>query len=490
MLLEQKHSINKLVVEVNTNNKNVAFKLKDKLDVFLKDEVFPYVESYFESIESKFETTYVQVPKIEIEVNSTSSRNFDDLKRELQTQIVKEISKTLFEKPADRNNVVSFISEGEYHLKSFLEFIESGTGSGLHLDEDLFELKHLKEITSTRGFTPNFIRSLQKENTQQRIINQFDDEQLIFVLGKVVDEVSYDSNDIVFKRIQNQFLKPSKFKKNIGRLNARERQMAWRFIFNVLLVTTRNKPDTIAEFFLQLRKQASVTKSERTFSTALKTVLSALNIDLKEIGIPEEVTLRKKNNKKGLDTTEDLHPKIEEQEQDQHDFSENDDLTEGIIVQNAGLILLHPYLSQFFRSCSLLNEQDQLTDKVLAAHVLHYLATKEENAYENQMVFEKLLCGIPSGQSINRHESLSDELKREAEELLSAVIKNWGALKNASPDLLRYEFLRRSGKIMLKNNVLKLIVERKTQDILLDKLPWGISYCKLPWLGQLITTDW
>ena len=159
-------------------------------------------------------------------------------------------------------------------------------------------------------------------------------------------------------------------------------------------------------------------------------------------------------------------------------------------IENAGLILLHPYLKDFFINCNLLNDENKMTNPELAIHLLHYIATKQEKQFESNMIFEKFLCGIPIHKSIRREVIISNELKQQSEDFLKAVISNWKALNNASPDLLRNEFLQRSGKISFKDVNPRIVVERKVHDILLDKIPWTISICKLPWVNKLIFTDW
>lgn len=159
-------------------------------------------------------------------------------------------------------------------------------------------------------------------------------------------------------------------------------------------------------------------------------------------------------------------------------------------VKNAGLIILHPYLSHFFTNCGLLDHNNTIVDQETAIHALHYLATKKEQQLENNMVFEKFLCGVPIQKTIQRQIVLSDHIKEQAEELLLSVVENWGVLNNASSDLVRHEFLQREGKLSFTEDNPKIVIERKTQDILVDKLPWGIGICKLSWLDQLVFTNW
>ncbi|MFW6310568.1 MAG: contractile injection system tape measure protein, partial [Prolixibacteraceae bacterium] len=85
---------------------------------------------------------------------------------------------------------------------------------------------------------------------------------------------------------------------------------------------------------------------------------------------------------------------------------------------------------------------------------------------------------------------LNEQIKNEAESLLEAAIKNWPALKNTSPDGLRQNFLQRDGKLIKKEENYRLLIERKTQDILLDKLNWNISVVKLPWMKNLLHVEW
>jgi len=159
-------------------------------------------------------------------------------------------------------------------------------------------------------------------------------------------------------------------------------------------------------------------------------------------------------------------------------------------ISNAGLIMLHPYFTPFFENCGLLNEDKTLNNPDMAVHLLHYLATKQEQQFESNMLFEKILCGVHSETAIQRNIVLTEEMKSNAEDLLTSVLENWGVLKNASPDLLRGEFLMRFGRINFKETNPKLTVERKVHDVLLDKLPWGIGICRLPWLDYLLFTDW
>ncbi|WP_264536431.1 contractile injection system tape measure protein [Flavobacterium sp. N1736] len=212
----------------------------------------------------------------------------------------------------------------------------------------------------------------------------------------------------------------------------------------------------------------------------------------------KEESILKPEEKEPLYTDENISElKVENLSVKEESISKNEDEIEEenidfktCYVQNAGLIILHPFLKEMLKSCELIDEKNAVSDKELAAHILHYAATKRENDYEHAMLFEKFLCGIPLQQSIRRDIKIDDRHKQHVEEMLESVVEHWSALKNTSTGVLRSEFLQREGKLDLTESNPKVTIERKTQDLLLEKIPWNISIVKIPWLEKLIYSQW
>ncbi|KAF2338334.1 contractile injection system tape measure protein [Flavobacterium tistrianum] len=184
-------------------------------------------------------------------------------------------------------------------------------------------------------------------------------------------------------------------------------------------------------------------------------------------------------------------PSLEKEKVKNEDrFDENDIISESY-VDNAGLVLIHPFLKSLFENCKLLNKDNTINDPEVAAHLLHYAATGKEQDYENAMVFEKFLCNIPIAEPIERNIVLSEEMKKEAFTMLQAVLSNWDIMKKSSAELLQNEFLQRPGKLDINGDESPVItMERKTQDILLDKLNWNLSIIKLAWKKRIIYVNW
>jgi hypothetical protein len=169
---------------------------------------------------------------------------------------------------------------------------------------------------------------------------------------------------------------------------------------------------------------------------------------------------------------------------------EHPDAKTGLYIDHAGLVLLHPFLPQFFGRLGI-TDGGALVMPNRALYLLHSLATGEWSAPEYELPVMKVLCGLPLEFVAEPAEALKPEEDEEVTALLSAVIRHWEALKNTSPGGLREAFLKRSGKLSLKSDGEWLLqAEPKGFDILLDQLPWGISMIRLPWMPNMLRVEW
>ncbi|SOD92829.1 contractile injection system tape measure protein [Spirosoma fluviale] len=163
---------------------------------------------------------------------------------------------------------------------------------------------------------------------------------------------------------------------------------------------------------------------------------------------------------------------------------------EGMYIDNAGLILLHPFLVQFFTALGIAAD-GQLQKPERALCLLHFLTTGQFVAPEHELLFPKLLCNVPFETPVEADVILTPNEREEADGLLEAVVHHWEALRNTSPDALRGTFLIRPGKLTLRPDGDWLLqVESQPYDILLDQLPWGISMVQLPWMDRLLHVAW
>ncbi len=165
-----------------------------------------------------------------------------------------------------------------------------------------------------------------------------------------------------------------------------------------------------------------------------------------------------------------------------------------IVVVHAGLVLLHPFLPQFFHAVGLKlppKPDPESRTVARAAALLNYVATGSDEPYELRLGFVKLLLGlapdtpVPVGAGL-----LSDANRQESGALLQSAIEHWGALKQTSMDALRTSFLQRPGLVKRDDNRWSVHIEPGPFDVLLKRLPWSLVLVKLPWMHTPLHCQW
>lgn len=191
--------------------------------------------------------------------------------------------------------------------------------------------------------------------------------------------------------------------------------------------------------------------------------------------------------------------------QDVPAFEFNETLTEqppqletGVYVNNAGLIILTPYLKPFFGNLGLL-EGKKFKDPdsaIKGIHLLQYMCGFAlQNAPlefgEHDLLFNKILCGVDITEVVPENVVLTPEEKEECTGLLQAILNNWSIMKNSSIRALQITFFQKQGRLKKVGMNWDLIIERDSAvEILIDKLPWSISMTKLPWNDFTIHSQW
>jgi len=165
---------------------------------------------------------------------------------------------------------------------------------------------------------------------------------------------------------------------------------------------------------------------------------------------------------------------------------------ETVYIQNAGLVLLWPFLTLLFERLGYLKNQEFQSEatRQRAALLLQFMAAGTTEVPEYELPLNKLLCGAPQPQPLPYELHLTTAEKELAESLLKAVIARWEILKTTSITGLRETFLLRPGKLEWLPERITLTVETKTLDILMDSRPWSISIIKLPWMPDPLYVNW
>jgi len=169
--------------------------------------------------------------------------------------------------------------------------------------------------------------------------------------------------------------------------------------------------------------------------------------------------------------------------EDQHDAVE---------VGTAGLPLLWPFLQTFFGRLEMLDGK-RFRDEARqhrAATLLHTIATGEMACPEQELMLAKALAGIDVDAVHDPGEPLEPHELESVESLLSDVLGHAPMLGRISVAGLREAFLKRSGSLSTRDGHWLLRVERRSIDILLDRLPWSFEWVRLPWMAAPMRVEW
>ncbi len=165
-----------------------------------------------------------------------------------------------------------------------------------------------------------------------------------------------------------------------------------------------------------------------------------------------------------------------------------------LFVNYAGLILIHPFISPLFEATGIKEtNSNAIADAQMprAAALLHFLATGQEEIYEYELGFIKILLGLEPETPLFVGAGLLQNCDREeAETLLQSAISYWTILGDISTGGLQVSFLQRSGLLRKTEDYWNLNVEHQSFDMLLAHLPWTISIVKLSWMKYPLYTEW
>jgi len=164
---------------------------------------------------------------------------------------------------------------------------------------------------------------------------------------------------------------------------------------------------------------------------------------------------------------------------------------EAIYLPGAGAILIHPFLEHLFRGCGLLEGRAfrDAEARRRAVHLIGFLTFGILDVPEYDLVLAKALCGVDLEEPLEPV-PLEDEDIASCEALLRAILAHWTALRSSSPQWLREQFFLREGKLQRVDSGWLLTIERRAQDVLLARLPWGFGVVATPWLSERIFVHW
>lgn len=173
-------------------------------------------------------------------------------------------------------------------------------------------------------------------------------------------------------------------------------------------------------------------------------------------------------------------------------ISQDEELSKGLPAAHGGLILLWPYLNKLFNTFELINDGLFIgeNEQTQAIFILNYLAGNTDKPGEDMLLVPKILCGANINTPLPYRYELLPEMKTECNAMLEAAIQNWSAIKATSIKGLQETFLQREALVKQETGHYKFSFERKAMDILIDRLPFGLSLIRMKWINYNIHAIW
>jgi hypothetical protein len=545
-----KHVIKRAVLELTIPSSDDAFKVQSQASAFFKSHVYPMLEKVLDELDITEDIIRIEKFELDLKRFYTEQDNTVGLQK-LEQQIKEKLEKIIKEtRSTGSDNVISAnkrLSGNTTNEELFFHILKNGILPWwAPQDKPVIFEELATELFKTPSpvFISELRNALQTSAPRMRLLKLPDN-----LNEHLINTLSRELMDIV-----RMFLSFSKNTPAFDKLKRLVYEQAFSYEAPLTEITMRSfmadllkqKQDIeLAEDLYNLCKETSSPQTGTNVKDEIKRALAEVNTvywgRVKKL-FTEEETLKYFGHEKQLPKTDEPKkiknkPKKDIQQNDEHkedlaelilkgdkeaiakyfaqiekegnesaeDLKYRDNKKEGDIelsaietnndhyIKNAGLVILNPYLSSFFMELELCNGKEFNSPEAAerAAHLLQYLATGSEEVFEeHDMILNKIVCGIDISAPFTIDFILTEKEKEESKGLLDAVANNWTALKGTTGEGMRDAFFNREGILERQANGWNLKVEKTTIDVLVDKLPWGISIISMPWSVTKIFVNW
>jgi contractile injection system tape measure protein len=460
-----KHIILKQVIDCEYHGDTDGFDLQRRITEWCNRELIPRIDEQLQTVQTG--ALVYKIDKLHIEVQVDERGNWLSTTAEL---IVQQLHKRVEEEIGKAASDITLQAKTypQLFVEAFIYFLQYGNlpwWSPVTTNQVWQE--ELESLLIT-GFSDNaksrLLQILKHQKVQQRLLYQMPDELFIKLMVQINPGIEKDITNLI--NDIKQLVQNAEERKAVLTLF---RQSVMAFIYEV--ESYEFAGHVYGHFVQQLSATghlAHVHINSGKFSAAIVKAMETQK-----------------------SRTETPLPNAKEPEKDTpiRDEGKEMDLQQGLYINNAGLVIVAPFLPSLFKKLELF-DGTAITDINRAVFLVQYLASGRERVAEFETGLAKILCGVAPDFPVDTNIFLTKEEKHELNDLLESAIEYWNILKDTSPEGLRQSFLQRQGKIQFVNNCWLLQVEPKAWDVLLQHLPWNISMLKLPWMEYMLKTEW
>jgi hypothetical protein len=492
-----KHIIQKQSVDVVFSSGGNAFTCKDQLSDLCMTKLAEEIEKLFDSKVPK--NKILRADKIVIDAGELPETNWQSL---LIERVIEQLS--------DCINNVAVVSSNPYPVNSFRK---DGNMDSQGDSRELREISSQEHMSRSIlhflefGLLPWYSSISSRTNLNERFMQLVSGDLFFFQLIKILkandqafERIVYQLNEnalqAIIKKVGFEIDLVRSLKEFLGEVFLRlklapnnKRHMTYRIMLRCAVdhdnrlndkVNWHEYVDAVLNYTFKRFVGAGVDRiismlNEPAFVAFRERSLASLN-DIKDIKNGDEMADKVLLNKPSF-VTEKV--KLDPQ-------------SDTAYISNAGLVLLHPFLPLLFENVGYFYNKAwaSISHQQRAVLLTQYLVTGKEEYPEFDLLLNKIVTGYPITESLPSEIVLSDFEKQEAMDVLQSVIRHWSALKNISIEGLQSSFLMREGKISKNDSDWWLHVDHKTIDILLNRIPWGFSIIKTPWMKTKLIVEW
>lgn len=532
------HIIRRQILELRGVSEADARRLQEEISELFREKILPLLDRYLS--EHSPGDAIQRIERLELDIGTVFRGN---LEKDFIEKVTRQLE-TYFQSGQSSGSKFKDgkeeVSAEKSHLEIFSFFVETGNLLWRVSLKDNDPIKESldflirKQESTLRNMMYKWVR---QPDALKRIVIQlgfpkwtelaatnldYTAEELTFLLSRLLDSLKKITpwNDYPKHRLQEilglkflpwVFLSPHKMPNTVEFRNG--------FLIQLTTGQSVKYTDLAAELFRQLRKnkQEKINRKEEAdiFLWKDKTPNGSLQANIFErvkrllevrAFTPEKENqwlewLRKLNRQTAADEDLQAVMRLLEQEEtaepdkieiDLRSDKRRDGITDELFINNAGLVILAPFLNRFFANLNLLDRRRFAN--VAAAHravgLLQFLVDGQEIPAEHQCGLNKILCGLDAETVLEFGKPITVEEAEACQTLLEAVVANAPILGEMSISGFRGSFLIRKGIVRAGTGAWRLNVERETFDVVLERFPWNWSIVKLPWMKWAVGVEW
>jgi hypothetical protein len=167
-------------------------------------------------------------------------------------------------------------------------------------------------------------------------------------------------------------------------------------------------------------------------------------------------------------------------------------MTNGICVENAGIVLLNNYIAILFERIGIV-DNNSFIDETSAINAVHYLQNVVTGLCKTEEILlplNKVLCGLSIETPVINSIKITESNISLVESLIKAAISHWSSIADSSINGFRENWLVRNGLLVEKEDRWELTVEKRAYDLLINKSPFTFSIIKYPWMNKPLYVKW